>query len=215
MPEFNFREMINRMIGEKARKYAELNTLVQKGQVLLAGSSLMENFPVNEIMMSAGDTRVVYNRGIGGAVIEQYDQYLKECVLDLEPRKLFINIGSNDLNLPGDTIGNMIRKYKALLDRIMTALPECDITVLAFYPVRPAEEAGHAEDGRIVRTKELVNEANKALEEMASDLGLKFLNLNGPLVDEEGYMREEISTDQIHFSPAGYFPVYDQLKDLF
>ena len=60
-----------------------------------------------------------------------------------------------------------------------------------------------------------MNEANKALEEMASDLGLKFLNLNGPLVDEEGYMREEISTDQIHFSPAGYFPVYEQLKDLF
>ena len=215
MPAFDPREMFMRMAQEKARRYKELNEVAKKGAVVLAGSSLMENFPVNEIMMSAGDTRTVYNRGISAMTIGQYDGFLHECVLDLEPSKLFINIGSNDLNLPGDTIGNMITLYRALLQRIIDALPACDITLLAFYPVRPESEAGPGMEGRIVRTKALVDEANIAVKALADELKLKYLDLNAPLMDEDGYMRKDISTDQIHFSPAGYLPVYEQLKEYF
>ncbi len=216
MPEMpDFRKMFMNMARQKARRYRELNAVAVKGAVVLAGSSLMENFPVNEIMMSAGDTRIVYNRGISAMTIEQYDEFLSECVLELQPRKLFINIGSNDLNLPGDTVNNMANKYRALLKKIMEALPACEITLLAFYPVRPESEAGPGEEGRIVRTKALVNEANIAVKALAEELGLNYLDLNAPLMDENGYMKKEISTDQIHFSPAGYLPVYEQLKEYF
>lgn len=48
------------------RKYHELNLLAQKGQTVMVGSSLMEWFPINELMMSNGIPGVVYNRGLGG-----------------------------------------------------------------------------------------------------------------------------------------------------
>ena len=215
MPEFDMHEMFIRMAEEKARKYHELNALAKQGAVVLAGSSLMENFPVNEMLMSEGSDKIVYNRGISALTIDDYSNYLEACIFELAPKKLFINIGSNDLNLPGDTVGNMQKKYRELLKTVMRRLPGCDITLLAFYPVRPAEEAQNVMPDRIVRTKELVDDANAAVKALAEELSLKFMDLNAPLMDKDGYMRAEIATDQIHFSPAGYVPVLKQLEPLF
>ena len=47
-------------------KYRQLNESAKKGQILFVGSSLMEHFPINEILMSRGLSTVIYNRGISG-----------------------------------------------------------------------------------------------------------------------------------------------------
>ena len=43
----------------------------------------------------------IYNRGVGGFVIDQMLEALEPCVLALAPRYLFLNIGTNDMNGPG------------------------------------------------------------------------------------------------------------------
>lgn len=201
-----------RMDRDKLRKYRELNQVALKGQTVCAGSSLMENFPINELLMDLGSTKKVYNRGMSAFTIDQYDEVLDVCVLDLAPSRLFINIGSNDLSLPGDTIGNMICKYRALIQRIQAALPRCAITMLAFYPCRDDDNAPQME-GRIPRTMALVNEANERLEALAAELGCGWLNCNAPLLAEDGMLREEFMTDPIHFSPAGYVEVLKLLEE--
>lgn len=211
MDENRLREMFRRESLTKIRNYDELNRIAKKGEIVFAGSSLMENMRMNEILQSLGCHKTVYNRGLGGFTIDQYDEVLDVCVLDLQPSKVFINIGSNDLNIPGDTIGNMIRKLRALLERIQKALPSCEITMLAFYPVRPEEESWPAADGHIVRTKENVQRANEEMKKLAAELSLSFLDLNACLTDEDGYMKKELSTDQLHFSQAGYIPVVEAL----
>lgn len=130
----NLDEMMKAGKLARVRAYRELNAHAVKGLVVLAGSSLMEGFPINELLMSRGNTKIVYNRGIAGAVLSEYIKHVQTCILDLEPAKLFINIGSNDLDLPGDTIGNLISKYRTLLEMVMSALPDCKITLLAYYP---------------------------------------------------------------------------------
>lgn len=194
---------------EKLRRYRELNAAAPKGQTVCAGSSLMENFPINELLMNMGSTKKVYNRGMSAYTIEQYGEVL-DIVLDLEPSRLFINIGSNDLSLPGDTIGNMIAKYRALLQRIMAALPDCAITLLAFYPCR--EEGGAPMEDRVPRTMVNVNLANQRVKALAQELGCAYLDCNAPLLDEEGFLREEYGIDPIHFSPAGYVEVLKILE---
>ena len=205
------REIFARMDRDKLRKYRELNAVAEKGQTVCAGSSLMENFPINELLMNLGSTKKVYNRGMGGFTIDQYDEVLDICVLDLEPSKLFINIGSNDLNLPGDTIGNMIRKYRTLIRRIQTALPECEITMLAFYHCREVKD-GFWMEGRVARTMANVNLANEQVKALAAELGCAYLDCNEPLLDGDGFLREDIMTDPIHFSPKGYVEVLKILE---
>ena len=51
---------------KKIERYKEENKLVKKGQVVFAGSSLMEMFPINKLLSEHGDCTVLYNRGIVG-----------------------------------------------------------------------------------------------------------------------------------------------------
>lgn len=39
---------------QKVRSFRQLNRVAKKGETVFAGSSLMEQFPVNELMMSRG-----------------------------------------------------------------------------------------------------------------------------------------------------------------
>ncbi len=48
-----FADMCKRTI----RNYRELNQIAVKGQTVCAGSSLMENFPINEMLMNLGCTK--------------------------------------------------------------------------------------------------------------------------------------------------------------
>lgn len=51
------REMQNRMKKEQAdkvRNYKTLNRLAKKGQILFTGSSLMEQFPIQELALRSG-----------------------------------------------------------------------------------------------------------------------------------------------------------------
>ena len=212
MPEISFKDLMEMDQQSKLRRYRELNAHVIKGKTLLAGSSLMENFPVNEMLMSRGNTKTVYNRGIGGMVLDQYIEHVQTVILDLAPEKLFINIGTNDLSFPGDTVGNLIAKYRRLLQIVMDALPDCKITLLAYYPRTAGTPTPPPMPGMIARTQENVDLANEKLEEMARQLGLGFLNLNAAVAGPDGFMDPAIAMDDIHFSPAGYERVLDLLE---
>ena len=48
----------------KLVRYDYLNRTVVPGQILFAGSSLMEQFPVHEFQLGAGLSSLIYNRGI-------------------------------------------------------------------------------------------------------------------------------------------------------
>ena len=205
------KEFFEGMNRDKLRKYHELNQIAEMGQTVCAGSSLMEFFPINEMLMNQGSTKKVYNRGMAAFTIDQYDEVLDVCVLELKPSKLFINIGSNDLSIPGDTIGNLVRKYRALLERIMKELPECRITMMAFYPCRDDDNAPQME-GRVPRTMAMVNRANEQLELLAKEMGCEWLDCNAPLLAEDGMLRKDIMTDAIHFSPLGYVEVLKILE---
>ena len=48
------RDMMRREQQEKLERYRMLNRNVKKGQILFTGSSLMEQFPINELLMTNG-----------------------------------------------------------------------------------------------------------------------------------------------------------------
>lgn len=50
---------------EKIARYRKMNRDIEKGQVVCAGSSLMEMFPVEKLAQEAGYDVTIYNRGIG------------------------------------------------------------------------------------------------------------------------------------------------------
>lgn len=194
------------------RKYHELNLLAQKGQTVMVGSSLMEWFPINELMMSNGIPGVVYNRGLGGYTTTDLLGCMDECILELEPSRIFINIGTNDIGLPGDDLGMLEKNYREILRRIKERLPQCQVNVMAFYPVADMELPTNLPGGRKPRTLESVQEANSRIKAMAQELGLNFIDVNDTISDERGYMKAEYAADSIHMWPSAYQQILMALK---
>ena len=75
-----FQEQMKREQQDKLERYRVLNRNVRKGEILFTGSSLMEQFPVNELLMTNGMNQVIYNRGIGGFTTIDMLQYMEEMV---------------------------------------------------------------------------------------------------------------------------------------
>ncbi len=62
----------------------------------------MEMFPVCEIARSQGSEQVIYNRGVSGLNTDEFLENIDTLLLDLEPSKIFINIGTNDITKKND-----------------------------------------------------------------------------------------------------------------
>lgn len=120
---FFLAHMAQEQAGKLAR-YTRLNRFDEKGQIVLAGSSLMEQFPINELTQGMSLPYHIYNRGVGGFVINQMLEALEPCVLALVPRYLFLNIGTNDMNGPDYRLEILLEKYETLLDRVRARLPK-------------------------------------------------------------------------------------------
>lgn len=201
---------------QKVNRFRHLNAFAEKGKILFVGSSLMEQFPIHEILMADHSSLQIYNRGIGGYTIPEMEETLEEQVFDLEPSVIFINIGTNDVSDPACTVDMLIERYEHLLGRIMKRLPETRIFVMAYYPANnrdvPVPEA--MRDLMESRIRKL-QDANREVEKMAARLELQFINVNEGLEDDTGLQKKEFSIDGVHMYANGYQVVYRNLKPYF
>lgn len=208
-------EFMQREQQEKLERYRILNRNVRKGEILFTGSSLMEQFPINELLMSNGMNQVIYNRGIGGFTTTDMLQYMEEMVFGTEPSRIFINIGTNDIGSPDYRLDMLMERYEEIISRIQERLPEAEIIMMAYYPVNETDKVPEGEWGRtafVTRTNENIALANEAVERLAAKKGCRFINVNEGLTDERGKLKKEFTIEGIHMYANGYQVVLDNLK---
>ena len=81
---------------DRVMRFRYLNEFVKPGQILFAGSSLMEQFPIQEFVADFDLPLTIYNRGVGGFTTSEMIACMQDCVYALRPAYIFINIGTND-----------------------------------------------------------------------------------------------------------------------
>ena len=200
---------------DKLERYRILNQNVKKGEILFTGSSLMEQFPVNELLMTNGMDQVIYNRGIGGFTTTDMLQHMEEMVFGTEPSRIFINIGTNDIGSPEYQLEALLERYEEIIVRIQERLPEAEIYMMAYYPVNETDKIPEGEWGKtafVTRTNENINIANAAIENLAATKGCRFINVNEGLADERGKLKKEYTIEGIHMYANGYQVVLQNLK---
>ncbi len=198
-------------------RYRHLNKGAKKGQILFVGSSLMEHFPINEILVNRGLDLAIYNRGISGYTIPELLESMDEQIFDLEPSVIFINIGTNDISRPEETEEDLQRDYKEVLRQIKEKLFSTKVYMMAYYPVNPAmaqEIQAWPEAAEAARLrKERLPRANDVVKKLAAEFGYEFIDVNEGLCNEKGELRRELSTDGIHMWPEAYEIIFDNMKD--
>lgn len=195
----------------KIARYKEENKSVKQGEVVFAGSSLMEMFPINKLLGEKGDDTIIYNRGIGGFVSEELLDALDVCVLDLKPHRIFINIGTNDLSDPQIQIAELMQRYDRILSVIEEDLPEAEIYLMAYYPVNYEAAAEEMKECLRIRTNEKINRANAEVEKLARQHGQRYIDINHKLKDEQGRLKAEYTIEGMHINEEGYQAIYDDV----
>lgn len=199
------------------RSYDDLNKIARKGQILFTGSSLMEQFPVNEIAMSMGITKTIYNRGIGGTTTDDFLAHIGTVLLDLEPSKVFINIGTNDIHQREDGEpwqAHLLKNYRRILEILKEKLPRTEVYMMAYYPINAdlPDTPEWTKAAFRTRSNEALNDTNKKLAALAQEMGCRFIDCNDGIKDEQGRQKAEYSKEGMHMYPAAYIQVFKALR---
>ena len=202
---------------QKGENYKTLNKVAVKGQILFTGSSLMEQFPVCELAQTIKLDKKVYNRGIGGTTTEDFIREIDTVLLDLEPSKVFINIGTNDMSKEpyGDRwMEQLLKNYGKILKILKERLPYTEVFLMAYYPVNDAyvNENPTAASMLEVRTMDNINKINGEIEKLTGDFGYQYINVNEGLLGADGKLKLEYTIEGVHMYAAAYEVVFENLK---
>lgn len=177
--------------------------------------------------------KTVYNRGIGGYTTDEFLHDIDTMLLNLEPSKVFINIGTNDMNSPGqnsaggakpteptdaepDWLPHLIHNYDRILTIAKEKLPDTEFYLMAYYPIntnviKTKADPALAEKFR-TRSNEKIKIANNAVAQLAAKHNFFYIDVNEGLHDEKGNLKEEYTVEGVHMYPNAYKVVFDNLK---
>ncbi|MGN0597576.1 MAG: GDSL-type esterase/lipase family protein [Ruminiclostridium sp.] len=195
----------------KLENYRKENKTAVKGETVLTGSSLMEMFPVNKFLDETGNNRIVYNRAIGGYISDELLAALDTCVLELKPRRVFINIGTNDLSDSRIPMERLMGNYDKILTIIEENVPGVEIYLMAYYPVNYEAAAENMKECLKVRSNEKIILANKEVEKLAAKHKQHYIDINDNLKDDKGRLKAEYTIEGLHINETGYRAIFPQL----
>ena len=83
--------------SDELSKYSQMNEDSTTNGVVYLGSSYFANMPVCELARDYELEEKVYNRSLYGMTISDVDSALEDCIFSLSPKKIFVNIGEEDI----------------------------------------------------------------------------------------------------------------------
>jgi len=188
-------------------KYSQDNQTAKKGQIVFVGSSLMEIFPIEKFQeeKDLGLDKHIYNRGVRATTTNDLLMHLDVQIFDLEPSKIFINIGTNDIGF-GVLEETFLGNYDKILSQIKEKLPECKVYVMEYYPVNNKDFGKGKDEEKFLekRSSQSHHAASEKVAVLAKKYGYEFINVNAGLTDEDGELKKEYTFDGAHLLPVGF-----------
>lgn len=173
----------------KMECYKDMNKNSLQNGVVFFGANYFDRLPLGE--QSALDTDMpVYNRSIAHLHISQVGCLLESCILDLNPSKIFINIGDEDIASSSFDIDTFIEQYEWMLYTLHSRTDARIYIVSIISPLPVATRLNHR------------------LETLARDTGCTFLNAagmlnsNSPISTLFSLLRPYVRTHDINFASA-------------
>jgi lysophospholipase L1-like esterase len=145
------------------------------------------------------------NRGISGQTTPQMLLRFRRDVIELKPKVVVILAGTNDI--AGNTGPTTI---EAIADNLtaMAELARLHGIRVVFSSVMPVSDYEVRDGNPIIQTARRPPEKIKALNNWMKDYATKnkltYLDYYSAMVDDKGFLKDELSNDGLHPNPAGY-----------
>lgn len=138
------------------------------------------------------------NRGIAGDNTYGLRGRIDE-ILRHQPAKLFILIGTNDINkkIP---VPYIVDNYKKIISEVKLRSPRTRLYVQSVFPIN------NQLIGRqyYIGTNEQIVELNKALQAMAAEMEVRYVDIYPDLLDAQRQLDARYTYDGLHLSGLGY-----------
>lgn len=177
------------------------NKILDKKPIIFLGDSLTERFRVNQFFNNS----YVVNRGIGGDTSKGVLKRLKETALNLNPSKIFIMIGTNDIDT-GHSSNFVINNYQKILNKIQNETPNALVYIQSISPFR---NVGNKEKEKY---NKVVHKTNQKLKKLARSYKVKYINIAKNLSNSNGKLKKEVTIDGTHFNGKGYKLWFKQIN---
>ena len=188
-------------------KYRELNQIsVIEPDIIFIGDSIIEYYPLQELL---GTSKTIVNRGIRGyqtgLLQENLDAHLYGDAVD----QIVLLIGTNDIgkDVP---INEALNNLESVIQTISRDYPLSQIKLVSILPVNEGE---NFKQTVYIRTNEKIKAWNQAYQDLASVyMQVEFVPVFENLLDQEGQLKADYTTDGLHLSVAGYQALSNTLK---
>ena len=188
-------------------KYRELNQIsVIEPDIIFIGDSIVEYYPLQELL---GTTKTIVNRGIRGyqtgLLLDNLDAHLYGDAVD----QIVLLIGTNDIgkDVP---MSQALKNLESVIQSISRDYPLSQIKLVSILPVHQGEEYKQTV---YIRTNEKIKGWNQAYQELASAyMQVEYVSVFENLLDQEGQLKSDHTTDGLHLSVSGYQALSETLK---
>ena len=175
--------------------------VTQKGKTVFLGDSLTELCEWAELLQQDS----IINRGISA---DQTDGVLSRLdgVLNLQPKRIFLMIGINDLlfHPPQRVLDN----YKIIVERIQNHTSHIDLYVQSLLPINNEVRVVPIANAAVVAV-------NAGIEALAIEKGIPYINLHPYFTDANGQLAASLTSDGVHLNGKGYLLWKQQLEPYF
>jgi lysophospholipase L1-like esterase len=177
--------------------FEEVNKEAKSGKIAFLGDSLTDFFPIQDFFPGVK----IYNRGIAGDTTKNVLKRL-DNVVALAPRKLFLQIGTNDL-AKGSSPRKIVANIKKIITTFKKEVPNIEVICISLYPVsRTKKFLSTFIVG--LRTNKKIKKTNELLINFCAEEGLKYLDFYTLLADKKGRIDRRYTVEGLHISGKGY-----------
>ncbi len=154
----------------------------------------------------------VVNSGINGNQTDDILGDMNERIYQYNPSKVFILIGTNDLQHE-KSVDEIIDNIKKIVEGIEENRPQTQIYIESIYPINNTDNEKIDQDMVGRRTNEDIKEINDKLESYCKEKNITYIDLYNLLVDDEDNLKEEYTNEGLHISDEGYEVITEKIKE--
>lgn len=185
------------------------NKSEKRENYVLLGDSITSVYPISDFF-SYGTP--IVNSGFSGFKTSDLLKDMDKSVYRYNPSKVFIEIGTNDLNDENISKEEIYNNIVSIANNIKTNRPYAKIYIESIYPINRGND--RKIDLAMVGRRENIDivELNKKLKSYCENNEVEYIDIYSKLADEEGNLRLEYTKEGLHLSNEGYSVVSDILK---
>lgn len=191
---------------QKKWVYDELNQNARHHSTVFLGDSLTDFYRTSEFFLNYN----IYNRGIAGDSTDDVLRRIQTNVIDIKPKRVFLQIGTNDLGY-GKKPDYVVANIEKIVNLLTLSIDGVEIFIISLYPVN----SNAISLSKIIvglRKNADINYINSKLIQIAKDKKINYIDMHQHLIDEKGNLKKEYTVEGLHISLVGYKKVTEVLE---